>query len=715
MSSEARSSSSPPRPPTSSTARSSSSTAGSRRSSSARDRRRHRRDVHGRRPARLRRHAADEEGALDSRRLRPRRRPGHSSSSLDEAGAAPATSPRSCTRRPSRRTPSSRAGASSCCLLTTAGFRDVLEMRRLRIPVIYDLQYEKPPPLVPRRRRYEIPERIGPRGEDWAALDEGAVRAAAEQARAEGVEAVAICFLHAYANPAHERRAAAIVREVVGDDVYVTRSSDILPEIREYERTSTAVVNAYVGPVVERYLGSLEATPGRSRDLGAAADHAVERRADERRRGDAQAGAPRRVGAGRRCRRLRLPRPRDRPPERDLARHGRHDREGRDPRGRPAGEDVGVRGRRRHQPEQPAGQGRRLRDQAAVHRRLRDRRGRRQHRHRGRVRDAPRRPRERRLGSRARLLRPRRRPSRRSPTPSSCSATSTPSTWPAAPSSSTRDAAGARDRAPSRRRSGTSPIEAAHGVFQLAVATMTRAVKAVSTYRGRDPRDFVLCGFGGNGPVVAVEIARALQMRRVLVPPAPGRLQRGRACSSPTSSTSSCGRSLPAAQPPPRSCCSAGFRRRWRTEAARRARGRRRVARRNRRLPLRRHPLRRPGVRADAADRGRSPRPRTDRGRLRRRAPPDVRARLRGRGDRHRQPAADGAGDRERRSATTRSPASRRSARPSGRAAPTSARPTEHSTSGRHPRGAARLAAAGGPADRRGVRFRPASSRRAAG
>ena len=69
---------------------------------------------------------------------------------------------------------------------------------------------------------------------------------------------------------------------------------------------------------------------------------------------------------------------------------------------------------------------------------------------------------------------------------------------------------------------GKDSTEAAYGVFQLAVATMTRAVKAVSTYRGRDPRDFVLCGFGGNGPVVAVAVARALQMRRVLVPPAPG-------------------------------------------------------------------------------------------------------------------------------------------------------------------------------------------------
>ncbi|MBA3330782.1 MAG: hydantoinase/oxoprolinase family protein, partial [Actinobacteria bacterium] len=149
---------------------------------------------------------------------------------------------------------------SSCCLLTTAGFRDVLELRRLRIPVMYELQYEKPRPLVPRRLRYEIPERSGPRGEEWAELDESAVRRAAERARDEGVAAVAISFLHAYANPAHERRAAEIVREVVGHDVYITCSSEILAEIREYERTSTAVVNAYVGPVVRRYIRSLESS-----------------------------------------------------------------------------------------------------------------------------------------------------------------------------------------------------------------------------------------------------------------------------------------------------------------------------------------------------------------------------------------------------------------------------------------------------------------------
>ena len=144
-------------------------------------------------------------------------------------------------------------------LITTEGFRDVLEMRRLRIPVMYDLQYDKPPPLVPRRRRYEIAERVGPRGDVWRELDPASVAAVAEAVKRDGVDSVAIALLHSYANPEHEQRAAELVRDVLGDEVYVTCSADILPEIREYERTSTAVVNAYVGPAVTRYIGSLTA------------------------------------------------------------------------------------------------------------------------------------------------------------------------------------------------------------------------------------------------------------------------------------------------------------------------------------------------------------------------------------------------------------------------------------------------------------------------
>ena len=225
--------------------------------------------------------AADDEGALDAGRLRARRRRRASSScSQEHRRRAGERRPRSSTRPRSPRTRCSKGkGAAAAASLTTAGFRDVLEMRRLRIPVMYDLQYEKPPPLVPRRLRYEIPERIGPRGEEWAELDEEAVRDAARAgSREQASRRSRSASCTRTPNPAHERRVAEIVREVVGDDVYVTCSSEILAEIREYERTSTAVVNAYVGPAITRYLGSLEssgcARPGsrrRSRSCSRAA------------------------------------------------------------------------------------------------------------------------------------------------------------------------------------------------------------------------------------------------------------------------------------------------------------------------------------------------------------------------------------------------------------------------------------------------------------
>ena len=276
--------------------------------------------------------------------------------------------------------------------MTTKGFRDVLEMRRLRIPVLYDIQYQSPQPLVPRRLRYEVTERIGPRGETWTELDEETVRDVAEQIREDDVEAVAIALLHSYADDAHERRVEEIVREAVGDGVYVTRSSEILPEIREYERTSTAVVNAYVGPGDHALPGLARRPPARGGDRRPARGHAVERRHAHARDGAAQAGAPGRVRPRGGRDGVQLPRPPHRPPTPDLARHGRHHRQGGDRRGRPAGADERVRGRRRHQPLEQARQGRRPPDQAPLHRRLRDRRGRRQHRRDRRARHRHRRP-----------------------------------------------------------------------------------------------------------------------------------------------------------------------------------------------------------------------------------------------------------------------------------------------------------------------------------
>jgi N-methylhydantoinase A len=141
-------------------------------------------------------------------------------------------------------------------LITTAGFRDVLEIRTLRMPRLYDLHWDKPPPLVERRLRLEVSERVDARGRIETPLDEAQAERAIDRLLAEGVEAIAICFLHSYANPAHEQRVKAIA-ERRAPGLTICASSDILPEIREYERTSTTVINAYVRPIIERYLERL--------------------------------------------------------------------------------------------------------------------------------------------------------------------------------------------------------------------------------------------------------------------------------------------------------------------------------------------------------------------------------------------------------------------------------------------------------------------------
>jgi N-methylhydantoinase A len=141
-------------------------------------------------------------------------------------------------------------------LITTKGFRDVLEIRTLRMPRLYDIAWEKPPPLVERRLRRVVDERIDARGRIERPLDPAEAEAVVRGLLAEGVEAIAICLLHAYANPAHEALLAGIVRRLA-PDLPLSVSSEVLPEIKEYERTSTTVINAYVMPVVARYLQRL--------------------------------------------------------------------------------------------------------------------------------------------------------------------------------------------------------------------------------------------------------------------------------------------------------------------------------------------------------------------------------------------------------------------------------------------------------------------------
>jgi N-methylhydantoinase A len=142
-------------------------------------------------------------------------------------------------------------------LLTTEGFRDVVEIGRGNFLRMYDVLYRRPTPLVPRGRRREVPERISARGEVLVPLGEDAVREAARALAAEGVESVAVAFLFSYLDPIHEQRAAAILAaELPG--VAISVSHRLSREWREYERTNTTVVNAYVLPIVERYLATFE-------------------------------------------------------------------------------------------------------------------------------------------------------------------------------------------------------------------------------------------------------------------------------------------------------------------------------------------------------------------------------------------------------------------------------------------------------------------------
>ncbi len=406
-------------------------------------------------------------------------------------------------------------------LVTTAGFRDVVEIGRLRVPQLYDLNYCKPVPLARRRHRYEVAERMLADGSVLHSLDTGGLQAVAEEIRAAGIEAVAISFLHSYANPAHEVAAFDLLRAALGPEVFVTRSSDVLPEIREYERTSTVVVNAYLGPVVKRYLLSLE-----QRLLGAgitaplsivqssggamSAAAAAEMPAAIIESGPAagviaaanlggaagyreiitfdmggttakaamiEGGEPMRtteyeVGAG-----INL--------SSRLVKGGGH-------AVKMPFIDVSEIG---------AGGGSIVRLDAG-----------------GAIRVGPDS-----AGS--------------SPGPACYDLGGDLPTFTdaavvlgylnpvAIAGGSVRLNAARAVEALSRHIATPANLpvpEAAAGVYAIAAATMTRAVKAVSTYRGRDPREFTLFAFGGNGPLVAVQVAQLLEMRKVVVPPSPG-------------------------------------------------------------------------------------------------------------------------------------------------------------------------------------------------
>lgn len=148
-----------------------------------------------------------------------------------------------------------RRGARTA-LIGTQGFRDILEIGTESRFNQYDLMLQKPSPLVPRDLRFTVPERMDARGTVQLPLDEQAILALVPQLRDARVESIAIAFLHAYANPAHEQRVRALLQEAL-PDVTISISSEVCPEIREYERTSTTVANAYVQPLMAGYLGRL--------------------------------------------------------------------------------------------------------------------------------------------------------------------------------------------------------------------------------------------------------------------------------------------------------------------------------------------------------------------------------------------------------------------------------------------------------------------------
>ena len=148
-------------------------------------------------------------------------------------------------------------------LITTQGFRDVYEIGRGNRPEGYNLFFKRPVPLVSRDLRFEVDERLYASGEVLRALDETSASAVIKALRAAAVESVAVCLLHSYANPAHEERLGQLLRQQF-PEAYLSLSHEILREFREYERTSTTVLNSYVGPIVNRYLVSLEKMLGES-------------------------------------------------------------------------------------------------------------------------------------------------------------------------------------------------------------------------------------------------------------------------------------------------------------------------------------------------------------------------------------------------------------------------------------------------------------------
>ena len=405
-------------------------------------------------------------------------------------------------------------------LLTTRGFRDVLELGRMRRPVLYDLFWEKPVPLVQRGLRLEVEERLDAEGTEVVPVRHDDVRAAVQRFAAEGIQSIAVCFLHAYQNPAHEQQVAAMLAQAF-PHVPISISSDVLPEIKEYERTSTTVINAYIRPTVESYLDQLL---GRLRAIGVTAPVLVMR---------SSGGVM---------------------PAREAAQHPIHIVE--------SGPAAGVIGSAQFAREMGLGDVIAFDMGGTTAKTSIIENGQPSLAHEYQVGAGIS------IGARLQsgggyLL--------RVPAidlaevgagggsivsidkggalqvgPESAGAVPGPVCYQRGGTAPTitdanvtlgyinptgvaggtvpLDAAAAARvlEAEVAAPLGMSLLEACYGVHTVANVRMIRAIKAVSTERGRDPRQFTLVAFGGSGPVHAAEMARSLEIPRVVVPPAPG-------------------------------------------------------------------------------------------------------------------------------------------------------------------------------------------------
>lgn len=402
-------------------------------------------------------------------------------------------------------------------LITTRGFRDVLELRRIRIPELYNFFLDKPAPMVPRRRRHEVSERINAAGEIAVPLDMADLYRVLDVIATQEIDALAICLLHSYANPVHEHVVAERARQRLPESVFVTCSADLVPEIREYERTSTTVINAAVGPVMHDYLTNLTG------QLGAAgvstplqvmmsnggltsASMAMERPATMVESGPA-AGVIASAHLARKC--------------------GLSNVITLDMGGTTAKAGIIEDGVVARTSEYEVGAGINVSSQLVKGR---------GHALKLPVIDLSE------IGAGGGSIATIDASGLLKVGPKSAGADPGPACYGRQGRHATlTDAmvvlgylnpeAIAAGRIPIDAEAawnvvseqiatplGNTPEQASYGIYLIAAAAMTRAVKAISTFRGRDPREFDLIAFGGNGPLMAAQIAEELMMQRILIP-----------------------------------------------------------------------------------------------------------------------------------------------------------------------------------------------------